>query len=125
MLSKTIEEFDYEWVIWDYERSKVKNISSNPVLADNTKIEIQMKKQTTKVKPKPKTKVLNKANVSIRLIDKVTTTNLDIALRMVGYQLDKTLIDRIIDLVELIEDKGDDASIKDICKLQVEWTNGY
>jgi len=84
-----------------------------------------MKKQTTKVKSKPKTKALNKARVSSRLIDKVTTTNLDIALRMVGYQLDMTLIDRIIDLVELIEDKGDDASIKDICKLQAEWTNGY
>ena len=84
-----------------------------------------MKKQTTKVKSKHKTKALNKARVSSRLIDKVTTTNLDIAIRMVGYQLDMALIDRIIDLVELIEDKGDDASIKDICKLQSEWTNGY
>lgn len=70
-------------------------------------------------------KPLNKGDVSSRLIDKVTTTNLDIALRMCGYQLDKTLIDRIIDLVELIEDKGDDASIRDVCKLQAEWTNGY
>ncbi len=35
LLSKTIEEFDYEWVIWDYERSKVKNLSSNPMLADS------------------------------------------------------------------------------------------
>lgn len=84
-----------------------------------------MTKKTTKVKSKPKTKALNKALVSSRLIDKVTTTNLDIALRMCGYQLDKTLIDRIIDLVELIEDKGDDASIRDVCKLQAEWTNGY
>ena len=30
LLSKTIDEFDYEWVIWDYERSKVKIFSSNP-----------------------------------------------------------------------------------------------
>jgi len=61
------------------------------------------------------------ADVSSRLIDKVTVTNLDIALRMCNIQLDKTLIDRIIDLVQLIEDKGDDTSIKDICKLQSEW----
>jgi len=81
-----------------------------------------MKNKSKKVAQK---KPLNKGDVSSRLIDKVTTTNLDIALRMVGYQLDMTLIDRIIDLVELIEDKGDDASIKDICKLQSEWTNGY
>jgi hypothetical protein len=54
-------------------------------------------------------------------IDKVTTTNLDIALRMCNIQLDKILIDRIIDLVELIENKGDDTSIKDICHLQNEW----
>ena len=65
------------------------------------------------------------ADVSCRLIDKVTVTNLDIALRMCNIQLDKTLIDRIIDLVELIEDKGDDTSIKDICQLQSEWSNGY
>lgn len=65
------------------------------------------------------------ADVSSRLIDKVTVTNLDIALRMCNIQLDKTLIDRIIDLVELIEDKGDDTSIKDICQLQSEWSNGY
>lgn len=81
----------------------------------------------TKKKPSKKAQkpALRKGAVSSRLIDKVTTTNLDIALRMIGYNLDLTLIDRIIDLVELIEDKGDDASIKDICKLQSEWTNGY
>lgn len=65
------------------------------------------------------------ADVSSRLIDKVTVTNLDIALRMCGISMSKDLIDKVIDLVELIEDKGDDASIKDICKLQAEWTNGY
>ena len=64
-------------------------------------------------------------DVSSRLIDKVTVTNLDVALRMCNIQLDKTLIDRIIDLVKLIEDKGDDTSIKDICQLQSEWSNGY
>jgi hypothetical protein len=59
-----------------------------------------------------------------RLIEKVTTTNLDIALRMCNIQINKSIIDKIIDLVELIEDKGDDASIKDICELQGSWENG-
>ena len=56
-----------------------------------------------------------------KMIDKVTTKNLDIALRMVGIEINKTILDKIIDLVELIEEKGDDVSIKDICKLQVAW----
>jgi len=63
-------------------------------------------------------------DVSSRLIDKVTTTNLDLALRMVGISFDLNTIDKIIDLVELIESKGDDTSIMDICKLQSEWSNG-
>jgi len=71
-------------------------------------------KDMTKKKVSKKQKG-NKAltDVSSRLIHKVTTTNLDIALRMCNIQLDKTLIDRIIDLVELIEDNGDNTSIND------------
>jgi len=34
-----------------------------------------------------------------RLIDKVTTTNLDIALRMCNIQINKSIVDKIIDLV--------------------------
>lgn len=55
-------------------------------------------------------------------IDKVTTKNLDIALRMVGIQLDINIIDKVIDLVELIENKGDDVTIKDIISLQQTWS---
>lgn len=55
-------------------------------------------------------------------IDKVTTKNLDIALRMVGIQLDVNIIDKVIDLVELIENKGDDVTIKDIVSLQQTWS---
>ncbi len=69
-------------------------------------------------------KKCNKAHVSSRLIDKVTVTNLDIALRVCNIQLDKKLTDKIIDLIELIEKKGDDASIKDILQLQTVWANG-
>ena len=54
-------------------------------------------------------------------IEKVTTDYLDIALRMVGISLDVTLIDKIIDLVELIEEKGGEASISDITKLKSHW----
>ena len=54
-------------------------------------------------------------------IDRVTTTLLDIALRSVGIQMDLDLIDKIIDLVELLEDKGGEATILDICKIQAEW----
>jgi hypothetical protein len=54
-------------------------------------------------------------------IDNVTVTNLDVALRMVGISIDKETIDKIIDIVELLETKGDDTSIKDICELQAEW----
>ena len=55
-------------------------------------------------------------------IDKVTPTNLDIALRIVGIQISKDLLDNIIDLVELIEDKGGEATLKDVLKLQSKWT---
>jgi len=54
-------------------------------------------------------------------IDKVTIQNLGVALRMVGITFDDNTIDQIIDLVELIETKGDDVSIRDIGKLQNEW----
>lgn len=54
-------------------------------------------------------------------IDKVTVVNLDAALRMVGITFDHKTIDKIIDLVELIEEKGDDVSIKDIITLQAGW----
>jgi hypothetical protein len=54
-------------------------------------------------------------------INKVTTTNLDIALRMCGIEINKAILDKVIDLVELIEDKGDEVSISDICKLELAW----
>lgn len=54
-------------------------------------------------------------------IDKVTTERLDLALRMIGVQVNRELVDKIIDLVELIEDKGGNTSIKDVIKLQAEW----
>jgi hypothetical protein len=54
-------------------------------------------------------------------VSKVTITNLDNALRMCGIEINKLIIDKIIDLVELIEEKGNLTSIQDVCKLQEEW----
>jgi hypothetical protein len=56
-----------------------------------------------------------------RLIDKVTVTNLDLALRMVGISFDKKTIDKIIDLVELLEIKGSNATIGDTEELLEMW----
>lgn len=58
-------------------------------------------------------------------VDKVTIERLDLCLRMCGYRVEKEFIDKIIDLVELIEEKGDLVSIKDICKLEVAWEKIY
>jgi hypothetical protein len=60
-------------------------------------------------------------NTEKRPIDNVTVDNLDIALRMCQIQIDKSILDRIIDLVELIEEKADETSIADVFKLQEEW----
>ncbi|PHR23573.1 MAG: hypothetical protein COA36_16715 [Desulfotalea sp.] len=57
----------------------------------------------------------------IKPIDKVTVTNLDLALRTANINVSKHILDKIIDLVELLEEKGDDTTIRDICKLQNEW----
>lgn len=57
-------------------------------------------------------------------IDKVTTEYLDIALRMYGIQLSKEIIDIVIDLVELIEEKGGGVTISDVSKLKKERGKG-
>jgi len=54
-------------------------------------------------------------------IDKVTVSNLNSALTLCGYSIDNDLLDKIIDLVELIEEKGDKVRFKDIYKLQSIW----
>lgn len=60
---------------------------------------------------------LSYSNIS-KSIDKVSTEYLDIALRMYGIELNKEIVDIVIDLVELIEEKGGDISISDISKLK-------
>lgn len=54
-------------------------------------------------------------------IDKVTVTNLDAVLRMCHIEINKSVLDKIIDLVELIEEKGNETSIKDVFDLKSKW----
>lgn len=61
----------------------------------------------------------------LKSIDNVTIELLDVALRAVGIRLDKKEIDKIIDIVELIEDKGETTSIKDIASLESEWNTSH
>jgi len=54
-------------------------------------------------------------------IDKVSIDILDVALRMCNIQIHKTILDKIIDIVELLEDKGGDATVEDMIDLQKTW----
>lgn len=56
-----------------------------------------------------------------RPIDNVTTDRLHVALKLVGVDIHTSILDKVIDLVELIEDKGGDASIDDIVSLKENW----
>lgn len=58
-------------------------------------------------------------------IDKVTVSRLKNCLRIIGVDLPDEVIDKTIDLVELIEKKGGKTSLKDISKLESEWSKLY
>lgn len=49
---------------------------------------------------------------------KVTVTNLELGLRMLGLIFDNKTLSKIVGLIALIEEKGNDTSIDDICKLR-------
>ena len=101
---------------YDYFKNK------NYTIIPSTQIADLEEKKTTDWTPAPEyIESMNKKASEKLPIDKVTTKNLDIALRMVGIQLDINIIDKVIDLVELIENKGDDVTIKDIVSLQQTW----
>lgn len=59
--------------------------------------------------------------IETKPIDKVTTRHLEIALRLTGIYIDKSILDRVIDMVELLEDKGGGATIYDIVDLKKKW----
>jgi len=54
-------------------------------------------------------------------IDKVTTDRLSAILKICNIQLSFEEIDKIIDIVELIEDRGGKTSLSDIDKLKKDW----
>ncbi len=54
-------------------------------------------------------------------IDKVTTEDLKKATTMVGIHIPGDVLDKIIDLVELLEQHGDRTSLKDLSDLQKIW----
>lgn len=56
-------------------------------------------------------------------IDKVTIDVLDSVLRMCNIQLSRNLIDKIIDAVELIEDKKGNVNIGDVLEMKKGWGN--
>ena len=54
-------------------------------------------------------------------IDNVTINNLGIALKMIGITLDDETLDKIIDMVELIEIKGNNVNWIDIEKFKMNY----
>ncbi len=54
-------------------------------------------------------------------IDKVTLDILDTALRICDIQIHRSILDKVIDVVELLEEKGDQASLMDFANLKAEW----
>lgn len=56
-------------------------------------------------------------------IDNVTTDRLDMALRMCGIELPIQMLDKIIDLVELIEENGGQVTLDDVKELKEDWRN--
>ena len=56
----------------------------------------------------------------MKAIDKVTVENLSAILKMFDINLDIKTVDKIIDVVELIEDKGDNIKLTDILILKEE-----
>ena len=101
---------------YDYFKNKNYTIIPSTQIAD-----VGEKKSTDSSPASLDIEAMNKKASEKLPIDKVTIKILDIALRMVGIQLDINIIDKVIDLVELIENKGDDVTIKDIVSLQQTW----
>lgn len=54
-------------------------------------------------------------------IDKVTPELLSIGLRAVGILIDIDTLDKIIDMVEIIEENGRKTSLKHLSVLEAQW----
>lgn len=51
----------------------------------------------------------------------LTVERLDAVLRMCGIEINKTILKRIIDAVELIERKGGDVTLSDVVDMESRW----
>jgi hypothetical protein len=56
-----------------------------------------------------------------RPIDKVTVGLLDTALRLVDIEIHEEILSRVLDVVKLLEKKGNRAHVEDMTKLQALW----
>ena len=56
--------------------------------------------------------------MEIESINKITPFNLQTALRMYGVGIDIDILDLIIDIVEILKERGDNLTINDINKLR-------
>ena len=54
------------------------------------------------------------ADKSSKVLDKVTVQNVDGVLRHTGRHVDKELIDIMIDVIEVLADKGDQITLKEM-----------
>jgi len=54
-------------------------------------------------------------------LNKVTPQNLDLALRMCNIQISIELLDKVIDVVEILANTGNKTTLSDMSKLQSEW----
>jgi len=54
-------------------------------------------------------------------IDYVTTQSLDAALRLIGVKIESPVLDKIIDLVELLEDKKGNPTLEEITELEIDY----
>ena len=52
---------------------------------------------------------------------KVTPKLLELGLRLVGIKFDDNTFGRIVDVIELIEEKGGSATIKDTVEIESRW----
>ena len=51
----------------------------------------------------------------------LTTKVLDVALRMAGIHIHRDLLDKIIDVAEIVIDNGGDTCVDDIEELKLKW----
>jgi len=58
-------------------------------------------------------------------IDNVTTDLLDRVLRMCDIELHEVILEKVIDVVELLEEKGSQVTLKDVSDLQAEWLSSH